>query len=100
MAFWQSQPMSDHASQSVSSLSTQASSYEVVRSTRIYQIMLVAHELVLEGKSALSLQRKSSDIARLSKELIELATIPRHQCCLRWLHKRHVKLAMLHALMQ
>lgn len=50
MAVWQSQPMSDHASQSISSLSTQASSNEAARNARIYQIMLVAHELVLEGK--------------------------------------------------
>ena len=42
--------MPDHASQSVSSLSTQASSNQAVRNSRIYQIMLVAHELVLEGK--------------------------------------------------
>ncbi len=37
-----------------SNVSTRAAENEALRSTRIYQIMLVAHELVLEGKDARS----------------------------------------------
>ncbi|KAK9825544.1 hypothetical protein WJX74_005298 [Apatococcus lobatus] len=47
-----SQATSDHPSQSSSSLIAQASSSQAVRNARVYQIMLVAHELVLEGRKA------------------------------------------------